>query len=512
MKVPIMKRFLLARWFGVSLLLFLLALTGTVSLVAQTEAPTGGLDWQLPNPNKKIPFEKEVPIVYVSPRAPEWAKLPGYWNPAVEKTVHPVTGAEVERTIVKLKMPLGLSIAPNVPTENQMTVQKWELGRKLYFDPILSTDQTVSCASCHEPERGFTDQAQFSLGIGGLRGGMNAPTVMNAAFHNFQFWDGRASSLEHQAQGPVENPLEMCIDEKHAWRDAVLRVRKNADYTKKFLEAFGTEPTRDAIAMAIATYERTVLNGNSIHDRADVVMRERVIEEGGAEYTLKPQDYAKVLKEALAKKDTKALKALKIDPAKGAGNIDKTAEQISEGRTLFFGKARCTLCHVGENFTDGMFHNLGVGVKDGVLPQEKIGRFAQLPLGHKNPEMMGAFKTPILRGLTSTAPYMHDGSEKTLEEVIELYDRGGNVNEFLSPKMRDLAAEQRYVQSQLTGKPYEGPKVHLFGPEKKPIVPFKLNLTKEEKASLVMFLRALEGEVDPIVMDREKMPSVTASR
>lgn len=479
---------------------------------AQDDAKFKNLDWQLPSLKKKVAFEKEIPIVYVNSRSPEWAKLPAFWNPATDKAVHPVTGELVERTIVKLKMPLGLSIPPAVPLENQLTVQKWELGRKLYFDPILSSDNNVSCASCHDPARGFTDQSAVSLGIGGSKGGMNAPTVMNSAFHPLQFWDGRASSLEHQAQGPVQNPVEMCVDEKHAWRDAVLRVRKNADYAKKFVEAFGTEPTRDAIAMAIATYERTVLNGNSIHDRADVAMRQRVIEEEGSDYTLKPQDYLKVIKEAVAKKDTPALKALLIDPAKDAGKLDKVAEQISHGRALFFGKARCTLCHVGENFSDSQFHNLGVGVKDGKLPEDQIGRFAQLPLGHKNPEQVGAFKTPILRGLTSTAPYMHDGSEKTLEDVIELYDRGGNVNEFLSPKMRDLAAEQKYIQAQLSGKPYDGPKVHLFGEDKKPIVPFKLNLTKDEKTALVMFLRSLEGEVDPVVMDAEKRPALTVSR
>lgn len=470
------------------------------------------LEWQLPSARKRIPFEKEVPLVFVPPRSADWAKLSTYWNPSVESAAHPVTGLKTERTIIKLKLPQGLTIPPTAPLENPMTLQRWELGRKLYFDPILSSDGAVSCATCHDPRRGFTDQSAFSTGIGGLRGGMNAPTVMNSAYNPLQFWDGRALSLEHQAQGPVQNPLEMCVDEKSAWPDAVRRLRKNSIYVRLFQEAFGTEPTRDAAAMAIATYERTVLNGNSIHDRAEAAMRQRVADEEGTDFTLKPQDYAKTLKEAVSKKDRTALAALKIDPVKDAGNLEKVAAQINQGRALFFGKARCSLCHVGENFSDGQFHNLGIGLKDGKVTEDTLGRYAQLPLGHKNPEMVGAFKTPMLRGLSSTAPYMHDGSEKTLEEVIELYDRGGNVNEYLSPKMRDLAAEQLYAQSRLTGTEYKGPKVHLFGDEKKPIVPFELRLTKDEKAALATFLRALEGEVDSVVMDADRKAPLALER
>jgi len=502
-KVLVMTRSSWKRRFALTLSLLCVSVLSTRASAQKESDPAKNLDWQIPNLKKKLPFEKEIPIQFVNSRSPEWAKLPGYWSSAQEQAVDPTTGALVERMVVKLKLPLGLTIPPTVPLENPMTARKWDLGRRLYFDPILSTDNQVACASCHEPTRGFTDQAQFSLGIGGARGGMNAPTVMNSAFHPFQFWDGRASSLEHQAQGPVQNTSEMCADDKVAWRDAVLRVRKNKGYAKEFLDIFGTEPTRDGIAKAIATYERTVLNGNSIQDRAEVVMRKRVVEEEGTDYSVKPADYEVVLKEAIAKKDTAALKALNIDPAKG-GDLKKAAEQISHGKALFFGKARCTLCHVGENFTDGQFHNLGVGVKEGKLPAEHIGRIAQLPLGHKNLEMYGAFKTPILRGLVSTAPYMHDGSEKTLEEVIDLYDRGGNANEFLSPKMRDLIAEQKYTQSQASGTPYKGPKVFLFGADKRPIVPFQLHLTKEEKAALVMFMRSLEGEVDPYVMNASK--------
>jgi cytochrome c peroxidase len=461
------------------------------------EKADASLDWQIPNPRFMFPFAKQQPMVFVSTQTPaEWTKLRAFWNPTLELATDPVTGEKVQRTVVKIKLPLGLAQAPKVPVENPMTVERWELGRRLYFDKVLSSDGSVSCASCHDPRKGFTDQSPVSTGISGLRGGVSAPTVLNSAYNFLQFWDGRAVSLEDQCQGPPQNPVEMHDGRGHAWNEVVRRVRKKGDYTQRFLEAFGTQPTRDAIAMAIATYERTVLTGNSIHDRAEKAMRVRVAEEETGKFELQAKDYGKVLREAVAAKDENALSAL---GGADAAKLPSLAEQINQGRILFFGKARCSLCHVGENFTDGQFHNLGVGVKDGKLPADAMGRYAQLPTGHKNPEMMGAFKTPPLRSLVSTAPYLHDGSEGTLEKVIDFYDRGGNANEFLSPKMRDLDAEKAYYLVKKNGTAYKGPEAKLFGD--KAIVPMKLNLTTPEKAALVLFLRSLQGEVDPLVMD-----------
>lgn len=476
----------------------MLAVVGlTVASYSLAQNPLDSLEWQIPNRKAQLPFAKEQPIVFVSAKNfAEWSKLPGYWNVFQEEVVDPISKEKITRTGVKIKMPLGLTVPPKVPAENPMTAQRWELGRRLYFDGVLCSDASVSCASCHNPKLGFTDQSAVSVGISGNKGGVSAPTVMNSGLQSLQFWDGRASSLEDQAQGPPQNPIEMFDGHGNAWHELVKRVRKKGDYTSKFLEAFGTEPTRDTIAKAIATYERTVLNGNSIHDRAEQAMRFRVAEEEGTNFTIKPADYAKVIEEAIAKKDGVALNAL------GAGaikDVKDTAAKIDQGRVLFFGKARCALCHVGENFTDGLFHNLGVGAKDGKLHPDNHGRFVRLPTGNKDPEMIGAFKTPTLRGLTSTAPYLHDGSEITLEQVVDFYDRGGNANEFLSPKMRDLEAEAAYINAKRTGQAYKGPEVKLFGDEQKPIVPFKLNLTKEEKGALVLFLRSLEGEVDQLV-------------
>jgi cytochrome c peroxidase len=300
----------------------------------------------------------------------------------------------------------------------------------------------------------------------------------------------------------VANPLEMFSGEGHAWPRAVERVRKRPAYVKLFRAAYGTEPTRDTIAKAIATFERTVLSGNSIQDRADLAARVRASREESTDFTPKPADYEKVLKEAFASKDEPSLKALRLDPAKDAGRVPQVAKALSNGRALFFGKARCTTCHVSDLYTDNQFHNLGVGVKDGKLPANGWGRFAVMPLGHKSTEFLGAFKTPTLRGLTNTGPYMHDGSEKSLEEVVEFYDRGGNANPFLSPKMRDPDAERAYLQAKQRGTKYAGPPPAVFRDDGHPIIPLKLNLIQSEKADLVAFLRALHGDpVDPIVAD-----------
>ncbi|MBX9678511.1 MAG: cytochrome C peroxidase [Gemmataceae bacterium] len=455
------------------------------------------LEWAIPRAKVRLPFDKEQPIVFVSTKSPEWKTLKSFWNPTTEAALDPITEAKVTRTVIKVKIPLGLD-APPVPLENPMTLQRWEIGRQLYFDTVLSSDSTVSCATCHDPKKGFTDQSRTSFGISKNKGPVNAPTVMNSAYNALQFWDGRAISLEDQSQGPPQNALEMFDGKGHAWNNLVSRVRKKGDYARKFVEAFGVEPNRDVIAKAIAQYERTVLNGNSIHDRAEQAMKVRVAEEESGAYTLKAQDYATVIKEALAAKDTTAIEALKV---KEEGQVAKTAEQINHGRSLFFGKARCSLCHVGNNFSDGQFHNLGVGMRDGKIASESMGRYVRLPTGHKNPEMIGAFKTPTLRGLLATAPYMHDGEEKTLEDVVELYDRGGNANEFLSPKMRDLDAEKAYLKSKAMGTPYTGREMKLLGPDETPIAPMVLKLTPSEKSDLVMFLRSLQGETAAIVGD-----------
>lgn len=305
----------------------------------------------------------------------------------------------------QLKFPLGLDQdAFQVPENNPMTKEKIELGKLLYFDPRLSVDSTVSCATCHDPKKGFTDQLPVSKGFHEQTGKRNAPTVINTAFNLFQFWDGRAPSLEEQVKGPIENPVEMA----HTLEGTVKRINEIKGYKAYFKTAFGDEEvTIDRIAKAIATFERTVLSGNSAWDRFVY-----------------------------------------------GGDKSALSESAQRGLKLFEGKALCTRCHVGFNLTDGIFHNLGVGMNQ---KKPDLGRYEVT----KNEKDKGAFKTPTLRDIQKTAPYMHDGSVKTLEEVIELYDRGGEKNPWLDQKMEPL------------------------------------KLTVEEKADLLAFLKSLEGDWAP---------------
>lgn len=489
----------------------LLPLVGLLALAspafAQPRSAPEPADFLLPDESKMTPFKDRVPMVFVTSNQPEWKALKDFWTEDTQEAVDPATGQRVAQKVVKVKVPLGLTQPPPVPAENPMTVEKWVLGKKLYYDPILSTNRKVSCASCHAPDKGFTDARKVSTGINSTQGPINAPTVFNSAYNRFQFWDGRATTLEHQSQGPVGNAKEMFGGGKgDPWHEAVERIRANPDLVKPFLAVFGHAPTRDSAAKAIATYERTVLLGNSLHDRAEVIMRKRVTEEESGKFVPKAEDYANALKDEFARQGP-ALAHLGLDAEKDAGKAQEYGKRLLAGRDLFFGKARCSNCHTGDTYTDHSFHNLGVGAtKDGELPLDEFGRFAALPAGHKDVSLVGAFKTPGTRGLLWTAPYMHDGEEKTLEGVVDFYDRGGNVNPWLDEKMRDTQAEAAYVKARAEGKPVD-PSVKTFGPAKKPIIPLKLNLSTQEKADLVLFLKALNGDpLDPLVSDPAKFP------
>lgn len=445
---------------------------------------TSNHEWEIPNKAWMKSLDEQVPVVFVnrSQQAAEWDKLTKYWSEGTQTVTDPVTGKKSENKVVKIKVPLGLTQNPPVPAENPITVAKWNLGKKIYFDPILSSDATVSCASCHDPSKGYTDQSQFSMGIKGNIGGMNAPTVLNSGYSLVQFWDGRAASLEAQSQGPPQNPLEMFDGKGDAWEKVVERMRAKPEYVAAFKEVFGTMPTRDGAAKAMAAYERTVLTGNSIHDRAELAMRKRVAEEETGKLEVQAKDYEKVIQEAISAKDSVALDAIGV---KDKTQVSEVARAISNGRALFNGKARCNGCHVGDNYSDSQFHNLGVGAKNGKLADGVLGRFGSLPSGHKDATLVGAFKTPPLRQLLATAPYMHDGSEKTLEQVVDFYDRGGNVNPHLDVRMRDFEAEKA-----------KGPNA---------VVPLRLGLNASEKKDLVLFMKALNGEpVDPVVSDSTK--------
>ena len=299
--------------------------------------------------------------------------------------------------------------APNPPT-NLSYAQKVELGKQLYFETRLSKNNSLSCAFCHNPGTGFADARQFSIGAFGTSGGRQAPTVYNTGFIPLQFWDGRAGSLEEQAIGPIHNPIEMA--ELH--ETVVPKIAKIPGYQKQFQLIFGGGASLQHIAEAIAAFERTIVSQNSAFDK-------HVMGETGA-----------------------------------------MNDAAVRGLELFRGKARCILCHNGPNFTDNRFHNLGVP-QVGPL-KEDLGRY----LVTRAQKDKGAFKTPTLRSVVETAPYMHDGVFKTLEEVIDFFDSGGGNNPNLSPLMKPLG------------------------------------LSPEEKADLVELLKALTGA--PIKVNVPKLP------
>lgn len=279
-----------------------------------------------------------------------------------------------------------LARVKNAPTPEQV-----RLGRWLYYDTRLSADGSISCATCHRPENGFSEPTPVSTGIDGQQGGRKAPSFLNAAFAFYPetFWDGRAGSLEEQAVGPMANPIEM----GNSHEVVVKTVAGIAGYRPFFRQAFGDDTVDlDRIARAIAAYERTRISGNSPWDR----WRD-------------------------ADEDDPAGQAL-------------VSEQVKLGHELFFGKALCATCHVGTSFTDSRFHNLGIGWDAQARELKDLGRF--VVTGKE--EDRGAFKTPGLREVTRHAPYMHDGSLATLRDVVDHYDKGGHANPWLSPKMKPL--------------------------------------------------------------------------
>lgn len=300
--------------------------------------------------------------------------------------------------------PLGvagkLAALPNPPTPETV-----RLGRWLYFDKRLSADGTIACATCHKPENAFSETTPVSTGIRGQKGGRKAPSFVNQAWTltPFFFWDGRAASLEEQALGPVANPIEM----GNTVEVMLATLKGIPSYPGYFKQAFGDENvTKERVAKAIADYERTRMSGSS------------------------PWDKWK------------------------AGDEKAVSQAVKNGSNLFFGKALCMTCHLGPNFTDGQFHNLGVGWDAAAAKFKDEGRSK---ISGKAADT-GAFKTPTVRDVAKHAPFMHDGSVATLKDVVEHYNKGGNANPHLDPRM------------------------------------VKLNLSATEVDELVAFMEALDGE------------------
>jgi cytochrome c peroxidase len=279
--------------------------------------------------------------------------------------------------VAALVIPLGLDLYMPIPEANPLTVEKIDLGRRLFNDRRLSRDGTTACASCHDPARAFSVDRAVASGVFGRVGRRNAPALLNRGYGRLFFWDGRSRSLEDQVLQPIQDPNEMD-----------LTLADAADRT-------GVDAT--TMSQALASYVRSILSGDSPYDRFVAGDREAL-----------PAD-------ALA------------------------------GMRIFRGRGNCSACHIGPNFSDEHLHNTGVAWRD--------GRLIDSGAGH------GEFKTPTLREVARTSPYMHDGSLTSLEQVVDYYDRGGNTNPRLDPELRALG------------------------------------LSNEDKRNLVAFLRALSGHL-----------------
>ena len=280
----------------------------------------------------------------------------------------------------RLDVPEGLDLYLPVPEDNLLTAEKIKLGHRLFFDRALSRDRSTACNTCHQPEHAFTVPERFARGVRSQRTKRNPPALLNRVYGRSFFWDGRVRTLEEQVLKPIQNPKEMDL----TLEELEGRLKADERYANSFEHVFGREPHREDVARALATYVRSILAGDSPYDR----------------YLL--------------------------------GHHQTLSAAARQGLKLFLGKANCWVCHSGPNLTDERFHNTGVAWRDGELQDE--GRHAVT----KRETDKGSFKTPTLRQVSQTAPYMHDGSLATLAELVDRYNRGGVPNPFLDREIRPL--------------------------------------------------------------------------
>lgn len=298
-------------------------------------------------------------------------------------------------------VPLGLDLAAPVPEDNPLSRAKIDLGRLLFFEPVLSADRSLSCSSCHQPAHYFANGRRVSQGIAGRKGHRNVPSILNVAYGRSFFWDGRAPTLEVQVLGPIQGHSELGMN----LQELMVRLQGEDRYRTAFRHAFGKgEITPENLARALASYLRTLRSGNAPIDR-------------------------------YLHGDTSAL-----------------SPDARKGFRLFTGRANCGACHIIPLFTDHRFHNTGVS-----WGSADSGRIAVTG----DSVDRGAFKTPSLRNVAMTAPYMHDGSLASLEDVVDRYDRGGMPNPYLDEEIHPL------------------------------------RLTPVQKRQLIAFLRSLTGTTSP---------------
>ncbi|MEP7365381.1 MAG: cytochrome c peroxidase [Acidobacteriota bacterium] len=300
-----------------------------------------------------------------------------------------------------LRVPLGLDAYVPAPESSALTRETVELGRALFFFKGLSRDGTLSCGGCHVPEKAFTDGKPGAVGVRGQVSSRRTPPILNRAWGKSFFWDGRAATLEDQVLQPILNPREMDL----RLVEIAPRVRADAALASRMKAVFGREAANEDVARVLASYVRSILAGDSPYDR-----------------------YV-------------------------AGDRSALSEEQQSGLKLFRGKANCVACHVGTNLTDERFHNTGTGWKDGAWTDP-----GRVVVSNDEAER-GAFKTPSLREAARVAPYMHDGSLRTLEDVVDFYDKGGRANPSIDSEIREL------------------------------------KLAPDEKRALVEFLKSLSGKV-----------------
>jgi cytochrome c peroxidase len=354
------------------------------------------------------------------------AQAPPRGVPPTTEELRPIPQAGVlarPKSLQQAGAPLDATRAA-MPPDNPQTPEKIALGEKLFFDGRLSADQTVACSTCHDPARAFTDGRPASLGINGRAGQRNAPTILNALYNRTQFWDGRAKTLEGQAALPIINSVEMGQPSLDA---AVARVASIAEYQQAFQRAFGRPPNPPDLLRAIAAYERTQISFDSPFDHF-------------------------IAGEANA-----------IDPS------------AKRGWELFNTQARCNKCHALTDtkrdptfFTDNDFHNIGIGiirhnvvalatqaeqlVKSGdtsaidvAAIQTEMSALGRFLITRKEADM-ASFKTPSLRNVLMTAPYFHDGSQETLWDVMDHYNKGAGLhNPYLDEDIQPLALTERDI-------------------------------------------------------------------
>jgi len=286
-----------------------------------------------------------------------------------------VVGQETHH-VATLTVPAGFDPIP-IPSHNPVTMEKVALGERLFFDPRLSEDRTVSCASCHLPSRAFADPRPLSVGVHGRTGIRNSPSLVNAAYLKLLFWDGGAFTLESQALGPLEKPVEM---DMHLGT-LLDRIKADSSYQQAFQDVFGSEPDLVTLTQALATFQRTIRSGGN-----------------------------------------------RVD-AFNAGSLAALTAPEKRGKELFEGKAGCVSCHSGPLFSDQSFRHNGIAIA-----AADSGR-ARITL---DPNDFGRFRVQSLRNIELTAPYMHDGRFGTLAEVVDHYDRGGTGSRGQDPLIKPL--------------------------------------------------------------------------